>query len=222
MKATSAQLKAAKEELETSLQETESAKAQIVEKQRELEQRSAESQAIIDKLTNDEAYLKEQYSIAEKEANQVQAEIDRILAQQKKTKAAKEYVGGVFGWPLPGHSTISSSFGMRFHPTLKVYKLHTGVDISAPRGTKIVAANSGTVITSTMNGAYGNYVVIDHGGGRTTLYAHMSSRSVSVGQTVSKGQQIGLVGSTGYATAHPLPFAPRINGSLVNPMSYFK
>ncbi len=222
MKATSAQLKAAKEELETSLQETESAKAQIVEKQRELEQRSAESQAIIDKLTNDEAYLKEQYSIAEKEANQVQAEIDRILAQQKKTQAAKEYVGGVFGWPLPGHSTISSSFGMRFHPTLKVYKLHTGVDISAPRGTKIVAANSGTVITSTMNGAYGNYVVIDHGGGRTTLYAHMSSRSVSVGQTVSKGQQIGLVGSTGYATGNHLHFEVRINGSLVNPMSYFK
>ena len=222
MKATSAQLKAAKEELETSLQETESAKAQIVEKQRELEQRSAESQAIIDKLTNDEAYLKEQYSIAEKEANQVQAEIDRILAQQKKTQAAKEYVGGVFGWPLPGHSTISSSFGMRFHPTLKVYKLHTGVDISAPKGTKIVAANSGTVITSTMNGAYGNYVVIDHGGGRTTLYAHMSSRSVSVGQTVSKGQQIGLVGSTGYATGNHLHFEVRINGSLVNPMSYFK
>ncbi len=222
MKATSAQLKAAKEELETSLQETESAKAQIVEKQRELEQRSVESQAIIDKLTNDEAYLKEQYSIAEKEANQVQAEIDRILAQQKKTQAAKEYVGGVFGWPLPGHSTISSSFGMRFHPTLKVYKLHTGVDISAPRGTKIVAANSGTVITSTMNGAYGNYVVIDHGGGRTTLYAHMSSRSVSVGQTVSKGQQIGLVGSTGYATGNHLHFEVRINGSLVNPMSYFK
>ncbi|MBQ3379982.1 MAG: peptidoglycan DD-metalloendopeptidase family protein [Clostridia bacterium] len=222
MKATSAQLKAAKAELETSLSETEDAKAQIVEKQQELQQRSAESQAIIDKLTNDEAYLKEQYSIAEKEANQVQAEIDRILAEQKKTQAAKEYVGGVFGWPLPGYSTISSPFGMRFHPTLKVYKLHTGVDLPAPKGTKIVAANAGTVITSTRNGAYGNYVVIDHGGGRTTLYAHMSSRSVSTGQTVTKGQQVGTVGSTGYATGNHLHFEIRINGSLVNPMSYFK
>ena len=221
MKATSAQLKAAKAELEESLAETESARAEVLQKQRELEEKSAESQAIIDKLASDEAYLKEQYSIAEKEANQVQAEIDRILAEQKKTQAVKEYVGGVFGWPLPGHSTVSSGFGMRFHPTLKVYKLHTGIDIPAPKGTKIVAANAGTVITSTKNGSYGNYVVIDHGGGRTTLYAHMSSRSVSTGQTVTKGQQVGAVGATGYATGNHLHFEIRINGSLVNPMNYF-
>ena len=110
---------------------------------------------------------------------------------------------------------------MRFHPVLKVNKLHTGTDIAAPYGAKIVAANAGTVITSTFNAAYGNYVVVDHGGGTTTLYAHMSSRSVSKGQTVTKGQQIGLVGSTGYSTGNHLHFEVRINGSLVNPMGYF-
>jgi len=116
---------------------------------------------------------------------------------------------GALMWPLNG--SIWSEFGPRSG------RLHGGIDIGAPRGTNVVAADSGTVITSTSGGSYGNYVVISHGNGITTLYAHLSSRSVKVGDTVSKGQVVGQVGSTGNATGAHLHFEVSVNGSRVDP-----
>lgn len=130
------------------------------------------------------------------------------------------YVGGNMIWPTPGYTTITSNFGMRTHPITGIYKLHTGVDIGAPYGSTFVAANSGVVIKAEMNSAYGNMVIIDHGGGVVTLYAHGSEILVEVGQTVTQGTAVLKVGSTGYSTGPHAHFEIRINGEYVNPLDY--
>ena len=131
------------------------------------------------------------------------------------------YVGGEFTWPCPASRYISSSFGNRLHPTLKVWKFHTGVDIGCAAGKDIVAAASGRVIMSQWYGGYGNCVMIDHGGGIVTLYGHASKLLVSTGATVKRGQTIALVGSTGRSTGPHLHFEVRKDGEYIDPMSYF-
>ena len=125
-----------------------------------------------------------------------------------------------FTWPIPGATRITSEFGGRESPTEGASTNHKGVDIGAPTGTPIVAAASGSVVISTYSASAGNYIMINHGGGVYTVYMHMSSRSVSVGDEVSKGETIGLCGSTGYSTGPHLHFGVRIDGSYVNPLNY--
>ncbi len=132
-----------------------------------------------------------------------------------------QYIGGELAWPVPGYTRITSKYGMRTHPITGVYKLHTGVDISAPMGANFVAANDGIVIKAGYNGAYGNMVLIDHGGGVSTLYAHGSEIMVQVGQTVKRGETVVLkVGSTGYSTGPHAHFEVRLNGVVTDPMPY--
>lgn len=121
-----------------------------------------------------------------------------------------------FRWPLPGYSYISSPYGSRWGG------FHTGIDISGGGvyGASIVSAEVGTVILAASHYSYGNYVIVDHGGGYSTLYAHMSSIACSVGDYVTKGQTIGYVGSTGNSTGPHLHFEVRINGASQNPQSY--
>ena len=140
----------------------------------------------------------------------------------KTTQNSGVVVTGGFLTPVQGR--LSSPFGWRIHPKFKSRKFHNGIDIAAPMGTPIKAANAGKVIFSGWYGGYGRVVILDHGQVNgvptTTLYAHMSRQKVVVGQSVVRGQTIGLVGSTGYSTGPHLHFEVRINGKPQNPQNY--
>lgn len=152
-------------------------------------------------------------------SNSITAELQRRAYMAKSGDGGVRYSGNAsISGNLPTNGRITSPFGMRMHPILHVYKMHTGVDISAPSGTPIVAAGAGVVICASWRGGYGNCVMIDHGNNRVTLYGHMSSIGVREGQTVSSRQFIGNVGSTGQSTGPHLHFELRINGSPVNPV----
>jgi len=126
---------------------------------------------------------------------------------------------GELARPVPGR--VSSGFGKRVHPISKTVKMHNGVDMNASHGDRIIAAEDGVVILSGVKGGYGNTVMIDHGGGMVTLYAHQSKIGVPVGQAVTRGQTIGWIGSTGQSTGPHLHFEVRINGRPVNPVGYW-
>jgi len=157
----------------------------------------------------------------EQKLDALNAEADRITSDiQSLSSKDTKYSGGVLLWPCPSSHRVTSEFGYRIHPILGYRKLHTGIDIGASYGASIVAANGGKVIASYYNSSYGNMVMIDHGGGIVTLYAHASSRLVSKGASVSRGQTIAKVGSTGSSTGNHLHFEVRVNGVYKNPRSY--
>lgn len=147
---------------------------------------------------------------------EINAEILKLAVEGLDSK----YIGGELAWPVPGYTRISSKYGMRVHPITGIYKLHTGTDISAPMGANFVAANDGIVTKAEMNSAYGNMVIIDHGGGISTLYAHGSEILVEVGQIVKRGESVLKVGSTGYSTGPHAHFEVRIDGVVTDPMPY--
>ncbi|MCX8053621.1 MAG: peptidoglycan DD-metalloendopeptidase family protein, partial [Armatimonadetes bacterium] len=149
-------------------------------------------------------------------SQEIEEEIRRIQSTPAgRARYARAFKGGLL---MPVRGCFSSRFGYRVHPITGVYKLHTGVDISCPTGTPIRAAADGIVIIAGWQGAYGYTVVIDHGGGISTLYAHCSRLLVGVGQEVRKGETIARVGSTGLSTGPHLHFEKRVNGSPVNPL----
>lgn len=146
----------------------------------------------------------------------------KIRAEQAKSNR-KLAPGGTKGmlWPLPGYTEISSPFGWRIHPLLKTQRFHDGVDLPAPAGTEVIAPLDGQVISTGYLGGYGNHIVIDHGGGLSTMYAHLSAILVQNGQEVKKGQVIGRVGSTGWSTGPHLHFMVLLQGEPTNPMNYY-
>ena len=167
-------------------------------------------------LTEHELGVQERIEIYEKDLDELEDKILRVSLEN----ISEDYIGGELAWPVPGYHTITSGYGMRMHPVLLVYKLHTGVDIGAPEGVPIVAANDGIVTLATYSTSYGNYLMIDHGGGVATLYAHGIKVLVEEGQEVKKGDPIMLVGSTGWSTGPHLHFEVRINGETYDPLPY--
>ncbi len=145
-----------------------------------------------------------------------ESEITRILESYKYGNAP----GDKFMWPVAGF--IASGFGMRRHPILGVVRMHAGIDIVAPTGTLVKAADGGQIIQAGYDHSYGYSIVVYHGGGFATWYAHLSRILVAVGQNVSRGEVIGLVGATGLATGPHLHFEVRINGAPQNPLGYLQ
>lgn len=171
------------------------------------------------KLTSLTAEEAELHRMIEEYQTQI-ADIEKEIRLLALASVSEEYVGGVMAWPVPGYTRITSAFGMRTHPITGIYKLHTGTDIGAPMGVNFIAANDGIVTYAGYNGAYGNMVIVDHGGGITTLYAHGSEILVEVGMTILQGTPILKVGSTGYSTGPHAHFEVRINGQYVEPLDY--
>lgn len=170
----------------------------------------------VDSLTEEERAMHEQIAAYQEELSKIESEI-KLLSL---ATVGAEYVGGVMAWPVPGYTRITSPFGMRTHPITGIYKLHTGVDIGAPLGTNFIAANDGIVVKAGYNVAYGNMVILDHGGGIQTLYAHGTEILVEVGQILKQGTPVLSVGSTGYSTGPHAHFEVRINGEYVEPLDY--
>lgn len=225
------ELDAAQAKLEEGKAEQKVVKDNLVRLEAEMERQRADADDLMIRLTAQKEDLENYYAEMERQEVLIAGQIDdmiakieaeqRLAAQQGGTTA---YISGtgVFTWPTPSSYYITSEFGTRLHPTLGVYKFHTGVDIGASYGNQILAADSGTVITAGYNsGGYGNYVVISHGNGLSTLYGHMSSYAVYEGQNVSRGEVIGYVGSTGRSTGPHLHFEVRQNGQYLDPMSFF-
>lgn len=235
--------KAARETTEQVKAEYEATLAQLGEKQEtleaekaELEEQIAAAVEVINKLQDDIDAAKAEYAKAAAAEAAAQASINAIIAQmQAEEEAARQeaaqnnqqYTGtgstatGTYIWPCPSSTYVTSAFGMRDHPLFGDERPHSGIDIAGSAGSEVLAADSGTVAVATYSSSYGNYVTIYHSNGDYTLYAHMSSLAVSAGQSVTQGDVIGYVGSTGWATGPHLHFEIRVNGSTVDPLSYF-
>ncbi len=224
------ELRAIEEQIASLKKELEDEKAVLVslrqdetEQKSSLESKRAQSQAIIDSLQNDKNALVKALEQQEAAEAAARAEIKRLAEQQTSSGNGKTSVPSNFSGSMirPTSGPVTSPYYMRVHPVIGKLRQHTGIDYGSPYGANIVAAASGTVIVAGYNaGGYGNYVVINHGGGITTLYAHASSLCVSVGQSVSQGQVIAKVGSTGMSTGPHLHFEVLVNGAHTNPANY--
>lgn len=205
-----AQLEEDKKDLENSI-------AQMEDEKKLLEADLEATNVEIENFSKMEQEFKADLAANQKMSAELQSEMNAVYAQ---IQSQGQYVGGTMTWPVPGFGTISSYYGWRWGKT----DYHTGVDItgSGVNGKNIVAANSGTVAkvntTFVPNKGYGIYVIIDHGGGTTTLYGHCSALLVSEGQKVTKGTPIAKVGSTGWSTGPHLHFEVRENGNHTNPL----
>ena len=223
------QYTAAREDAEEIKAEYETTLSALADKQAEYEAEKADLEAKIAEANDMIAQLEEEINsnydlylevLAQEEA--LESDIQNMIAEMERQEAANSITStGTYIWPLPGYSP-GSAYGWRMHPIYHEMRFHAGEDIGAPSGTPILAADSGmaTVIADNGNG-YGNYIMINHGGGRVTLYAHMSAFAISNGATVSQGQVIGYVGSTGNSTGPHLHFEVRVNGATTDPKSYF-
>ncbi|MBE7033343.1 MAG: peptidase M23 [Ruminococcaceae bacterium] len=207
----------AKKELEDILVRQEDYRASLEDKRGSLDVILAEKQKLLDETWADVERYKVIHEAAEREEQKL---IDQNRSSFQSGANPVKYTGGKFAWPVPASHRITSYYGMRNHPVYKTPKFHSGIDIGAGYGLEIRAAADGVVTLAATNGGYGKCVVINHGSGITTLYAHCSSINVSVGEKVSKGQLIAKVGSTGVSTGPHLHFEVRINGTTTDPLKY--
>ena len=196
--------------------ETEAAKQAL---QREIDEKVAQMEA--ERRAAEEAARKAAEEAARQQAQQQQQQQQTTPSQPTQPTTPTYTTGsGSMIWPCPSCHTITSEFGWRIHPIYGTSKYHSGVDIGASYGATVIAADSGTVITAGWVSGYGNCIVISHGNGVSTLYGHLSSIAVSSGQSVSQGQTIGYVGSTGNSTGPHLHWEVTVNGESQNPLNY--
>lgn len=214
-----AQVKAEYEQIQA---EQEAKKLELEVRMEDLEEQTIAAANVIAELEFDLDEFRRAYDENEAAEHEMMNEIDDLIAKLEAEKASANIVStGSYIWPTPSCYSVSSQFGYRYHPIYGDYRMHYGIDISASSGASILAADSGTVTTATYSSSYGNYVMINHGDGRYTVYAHMSSMAVSVGNTVTQGETIGYVGSTGWSTGPHLHFEVISSGGRVDPLQYF-
>ena len=212
-------LQETRENIKAEKAEMEAKEAELGEQQDELQGKLDETTKLMNEYAADQKALEQIYAAEEKAADEIAAQIDSLLADSDVIPSAEGFI-----WPVSSSRKISSPIGSRVAPGGFGSTNHKGVDIcNVGYTSSIYAVKSGKVLltnTSGYGGGYGNYVVIDHGGGLTTLYAHMSSVKVSEGQMVSQGTVIGITGSTGASTGPHLHYEVRINGVYQNPLNY--
>lgn len=224
--ASQTEIEEAKQIVITEREEQVSAKEILESKKSELDTLRAEKQQIIDSINSDIKALEKEEKEAEEEYNSIMAQVKK--AQQSASSSSSSSSSGTvrkgtgqFLWPAAAGGRVTSSFGYRTKPNAAATSIHRGIDIGVATGTNVLAADSGKVIVAGSGKSYGNYVVLDHGNGYTTLYAHNSRLCVSVGESVTRGQVIAKAGSTGNSTGPHIHFEVSYNGSLVNPMNFF-
>jgi len=180
------------------------------------------SRSSLDAAIKKDERTKEQYERDEDELIKESKQLEQLIKNLESQSNLK--FGGKMVWPMPTNKKISSTLGNRLHPIYKVWKMHTGIDIGSKLNEGIVAAADGVVIFAGTRSGYGNCIIIDHGSGITTLYAHINNRGILVktGQSVRAGQKIANAGQTGVATGPHLHFEVRKNGTPQNPLEYVK
>lgn len=214
----------AKAELEEATKKLEARRRAFKLEKNRLEQEVKAAYELIAELQNDIDRAAEEYEInaaAEDEMTAYFDELSRQFAQEQEEALRSALANGTFLWPVPACTLLTSRFGYRMHPILGYERFHAGVDIGAKDGDTIVASDGGTVAVAEYSDSYGNYVLINHGNGYTTLYAHMSAMAVEAGQTVEQGETLGYVGSTGWSTGPHLHFEIRYNDEKTDPEAYF-
>ncbi len=229
-----------KEELVSSQNDLKSSVSVLETKQNDLGVKRTEAGLLLEKLDKDSAAYKEQIAQIEDDMNSIEALIRQYSSSGSGTLPEIDFpTGGTVGdglfepnskgwlWPVKAKGMqVCSPYGMRWHPVYGGYRMHTGVDIDSSLGNAyvrrkpIVASKAGTVTYSGWNGGYGKCVIVDHGSGISTLYAHCDELTVNSGQYVQQGQTIALLGTTGTSTGEHLHFEVRVNGNHTNPMNY--
>ncbi len=202
-------------------------RGQLTQKRNSLESIEKTREQLLERVEQERNYYQQRRVELEGHTQELENEIQAMIRQYQRSRRqsqgrsyAPAQSTGSYVWPCPG--PITSDYGYRRHPIFGTWRMHTGIDIGAGYGTSIKAVDGGTVILSGWCGGYGNTVIIDHGKGVSTLYAHASRLYVSKGETVSKGQVVAAVGSTGYSTGPHLHFEFRQNGVPVNPWGFLR
>lgn len=205
--------------------------SELVIQKESLSRETSSRNALLQKLRKQKALHLAAAKDLERSQREIEKKISLLLNKKRQAEAQRNvstgktrtditYMnsGGKFSWPTQGK--ITSRFGTRIHPVFKTKIMHTGIDISARKGTRVKAAESGEILYSGWLRGYGQIIIIDHGHDLTTVYAHLDSIAVDEGMGVKKGQDIGTVGSTGVATGPHLHFEVRFNGEARDPLKY--
>ena len=195
----------------------------FLKKQKEYKQRQMELQSRQkNNLLKTIEQQKSEYVRSIDELDEVRKSLDKFIREWQAGHQEAYMGSGKMGWPLPGHSKITSDFGDRIHPIFKKKSFHPAIDIRAATGTLVRASENGRVLYVGNKGGYGQAIILDHGGDISTQYSHLSAYLVKVGDLVLKGDPIGKVGSTGWSTGPHLDFIIRVKGEPQNPLNYVK
>ena len=221
-------VESSRNELVLKRDEQKEARSLVTDKKSTLDAKKAEQTALINQLNSDidlqEKLYEESAKLEQQLKDSIRSSLSSSTSSVNSTTPSGQtlrYSGGRFTFPAPSMISVTSPYGYRTHPvTGQKSKFHSGMDLAAPQGTNVLAAESGVVRMAGWNGGYGYCVIIDHGSGVATLYGHNSKLLVSSGQSVSRGQVIAKVGSTGVSTGPHVHFEVLLNGSTTNPAPY--